>query len=158
MIIGFFDPSEENGYLSSWYPSHFTFSGKDFSLMGQYMMYRKAMCFRDTETASRIMKTRDIDEIKRLGRLVSDYDDRVWSGVRQIAAYEGALKKFSQNGKLKEKLLATGNAVLAECSETDKIWGIGLSVTDPDRCDPDKWTGSNLLGFTLMMVRRKLRE
>ena len=39
----------------------------------------------------------------------------------------------------------------------DRIWGIGLSMSDPDRLDRRKWKGQNLLGYALMMVREKLR-
>ena len=158
MIIGFHKPGEENGYLSNWYPSRFTVDGKEFSSMEQYMMYRKAVLFRDTIIAEQLMATDDVSEIKQLGRLVSGYNDHVWSGVRQIVVYEGLKAKFSQNEELKEKLLATKDAVLAECAVRDRIWGIGLSMTDPDRNDFDKWNGQNLLGYALMMVRERLNR
>ena len=45
------------------------------------------------------------------------------------------------------------DAVLAECTVRDCIWGIGLSMTDPKRLELEKWRGQNLLGFALMMVR-----
>ena len=32
--------------------------------------------------------------------------------------------KFSQNAELKEKLVDTGDAILAECAVRDQIWGI----------------------------------
>ena len=70
--------------------------------------------------------------------------------------YEGLLAKFSQNEKLQEWLKATGNAVLAECAVKDCIWGIGLSMNDPDRFERAKWKGQNLLGYALMMVRDRL--
>lgn len=124
--------------------------------MEQYMMYRKAVCFHDDAIALRIMQTEDVSEIKQLGRLVSGYDDSVWNGVRQIVVYEGLLAKFSQNDNLKEKLKATGNAVLAECAVKDKIWGIGLPMHDPERFEKVKWKGQNLLGYALMMVREKM--
>jgi len=55
------------------------------------------------------------------------------------------------------KLLAdTNDNILAECAVNDKIWGIGLSMTDPDRFDRKKWNGHNLLGYALMMVREKI--
>ena len=158
MVIGFHKPDEENGYLSNWYPSRFTVDGKEFSSMEQYMMYRKAVLFRDTNIAEQIMATDDVSEIKQLGRLVSGYNDHVWSGVRQIVVYEGLKAKFSQNEELKEKLLATKDAVLAECAVRDRIWGIGLSMTDPDRNDFGKWNGQNLLGYALMMVRERLNR
>ena len=51
----------------------------------------------------------------------------------------------------------TGEDILGECAVRDKIWGNGMSMNDPDRFDRVKWTGQNLLGYTLMMVREKLR-
>lgn len=155
-IICFHNPDEENGYLSNWYLSLFSLGGVAFSSMEQYMMYRKAICFRDESVAAKILTTDDVAEIKALGRLVSNYDDHHWNGVRQIIVYEGLLAKFSQNGCLKEKLKATGDAVLAECAVKDCIWGIGLSMTNPDRLDITKWNGQNLLGYALMMVREYL--
>ena len=87
---------------------------------------------------------------------MSGYDENLWNGVRQIVVYEGLLAKFSQNPELKERLKSTGSAVLAECAVKDRIWGIGLSMRDPDRFDRTKWKGQNLLGYALMMVREKL--
>ena len=156
-IIGFHNPQEENGYLSNWYLSDFIVGEKMFSSMEQYMMYQKAMCFGDTEMAKRIMETEEVAEIKRLERLVSGYHDHIWNGVRQILIYEGLLAKFSQNQELKDKLLATEDAVLAECAVKDCIWGIGLSMHDPNRYDISKWKGQNLLGYGLMMARNRLR-
>ena len=46
--------------------------------------------------------------------------------------------------------------MLAECAVKDRIWGIGLSMRNPDRHDQEKWQGQNLLGYALMMVREKL--
>ena len=57
-----------------------------------------------------------------------------------------------------ETLLATGNAILAECSPRDKDWGILLSTSDPEVQDITKWRGENLLGQVLMEVREELRE
>ena len=72
--------------------------------------------------------------------------------------YEGLLSKFSQNEALKKQLTDTGEAVLAECSVSDRIWGIGLSMTDPERFEISKWKGQNLLGYSLMMVRMKFQN
>lgn len=85
-----------------------------------------------------------------------NYDENHWNGMRQIVVYEGLLAKFSQNTNLKEQLKATGDAFLTECAVKDRIWGIGLSMSDPDRLDRAKWKGQNLLGYALMMVRNRL--
>ena len=157
-VICFHNPEEPNGYLSNWYLSEFTADGVDFSSMEQYMMYRKAVTFGDEETSRQIMVTNDVGKIKALGRQVKNYNDTVWNGVRQIVIYEGLLQKFSQNPELREKLLATGEKLLAECAVQDKIWGIGLSMNDEKRFDILQWKGQNLLGFALMLVREKLAK
>lgn len=156
MVICFHNPDEENGYLGNWYMSYFELDGIRFSSMEQYMMYKKAVCFQDQDIAQRILATDDVAEIKSLGRAVSGYDDHYWNGVRQIIVYDGLIAKFSQNEDLKSALIGTGESLLAECAVKDKIWGIGLSMDDPDRFDPSKWKGQNLLGYALMMVRDKL--
>lgn len=155
-IICFHNPDEEYGYLSNWYPSCFAMDGIVFSSVEQFMMYRKAICFHDNNIADQILETDDVGRIKDLGRRVSGYNDNYWNGVRQLVVYEGLFAKFSQNDKLKVQLMATGNSVLAECAVKDRIWGIGLSMNDPDRLDREKWKGQNLLGYALMMVRDRL--
>lgn len=155
-VVCFHNPDEVNGYLSNWYPSCFTVDGTMFTSMEQYMMYNKAVCFHDIDVANQILETDDVAEIKSLGRLVKGYDDNHWNGVRQISVYEGLCAKFDQNENLKQQLLGTGRAILAECAVRDRIWGIGLSMHDPDRLDRSKWKGQNLLGYALMMVREKL--
>lgn len=155
-VVCFHKPEEENGYLSNWYLSKFAIHGTVFSSMEQYMMYKKAVWFHDKEIADKILMTDDVAEIKALGRLVANYNDNYWNGVRQIIVFEGLLAKFSQNEDLKSQLKTTGDTVLAECAAKDRIWGIGLSMKDPDRFEIDKWKGQNLLGYALMMVREQL--
>lgn len=155
-VVCFHNPDEENGYLSNWYSSQFVVDGVEFSSMEQYMMYRKALCFHDAKTAQEILGTDDVARIKALGRLVTDYDDHMWNGVRQIEVYRGLVAKFEQNKELGERLAATGDALLAECAVKDRVWGIGLSMHDPERRDPTAWRGQNLLGYALMEVRGRL--
>lgn len=158
MVIRFHNPNEPNGYLSNWYLSDFEIDGIKFTSMEQYMMYKKAICFKDKETAREILAATDVGKIKALGRSVKNYNDHYWNGVRQIIVYDGLMAKFSQNEKLKEMLKETGSSILAECAVNDVIWGIGLSMTDPRADDPKKWKGRGLLGYSLMLVREKMYE
>ena len=57
-----------------------------------------------------------------------------------------------ENGYLKRQLVDTGDAVLAECAVRDQIWGIGLSMGDPNRFERSKWKGYNLLGYALLRL------
>ena len=157
-IICFHSPNEENGFLSNWYLSDFSVGGNKYSSMEQYMMHQKALVFNDTDAANAILQTSDAGKIKALGRSVRNFDDIIWNGLRQIIVYQGLLEKFRQKLSLREKLLATGNGILAECAAHDKIWGIGLSMSDRRRFDMSEWRGQNLLGFALMCVRAELRK
>ena len=157
-VIGFHNPDEQYGFLSNWYLSDFTVDGVSFSSMEQYMMYQKAVVFKDKDIASKILKTDDVERIKEYGRQVSNYDDTIWNGMRQIIIYKGLLEKFRQNEKLKKALLDTGDDILAECAVSDKIWGLGLSMKDSNKNDIKAWRGQNLLGFALMLVRDELRK
>lgn len=155
-IICFHNLGEKNGYLSNWYMSEFVMDEITFSSMEKYMMYQKAKTFQDQENLENILQSDDVAQIKEYGRRVKNYDDTVWNGIRQIIVYNGLLEKFSQNEELGKQLKATKESLLAECAVGDKIWGIGLSMHDPDRMDVAKWKGKNLLGFSLMKVREVL--
>lgn len=156
-MIVFHDVDKEYGFLSNWYLSVFHVDGRRFTSVEQYLMWRKALLFGDTARAEAIHATDDPAKIKELGRKVKPYDDRVWDGFRQTVLYEALLAKFRDDPKLLRGLLATGDEVLAEGSRHDKVFANGLYMTDPDRFDMQKWQGRNLLGFTLMAVREKLR-
>ena len=51
------------------------------------------------------------------------------------------------------KLKATGDAIMAEASPYDQIWGIGMTADDPGARDPKQWNGQNILGDILMEIR-----
>lgn len=156
-IITFHKPEEDNGYLGNWWVQNFDIDGKTFSSIEQYMMYEKARVFADEEIMAEVMTLTDAQEIKKLGRKVKNYDDHVWNGIRQIVVFRGVMEKFRQNDDLKKMLIETGDAILVEAAADDRVWGVGLSMTDPDRLDKDKWQGTNYLGYILMEVRRLLK-
>ena len=155
-IIGFHNPEEPYGFLSNWHLSDFSCAQICYTSMEQYMMYQKAILFGDQEIAGQILAAREPGKIKALGRSVRNYEDSVWVGRRQIIVYRGLLEKFRQNPELRQALLATGDAVLAECAVRDRIWGIGLSMQDERRFQMHEWQGMNLLGYALMEGRGEL--
>ena len=146
------------GDLSSWQRSAFTADEVTFSSMEQYMMYEKAILFKDQTTAEKILQTDDVAKIKALGRTVQNFDDEVWTKERGGIVYRGISEKFRQNPELAEKLEKTGEEIIAECAVKDRIWGIGLSMKDEGRFSIDKWRGQNLLGRILMRVREDIRH
>ena len=94
---------------------------------------------------------------KALGKSAANFNQQLWDSCKEEIIYNANYAKFSQNPELKAALLATGDAIIAEASPFDKIWGIGLKAGDPDSQTPEKWKGENLLGKALMKVRKALQ-
>ena len=124
-------------------------------------MFFKAEIFNDEETCQLILKTNDPSEAKRLGRLVKNYDDKIWSTMRFTCMYSCNFHKYQDNNKLRGKLLDSkfDGKTFAEASPFDSIWGIGLdakknSIEYLD--DESNWKGENLMGKVLNCVRRDL--
>ena len=157
-VICFHLTNEPNGYLSNWYPSPFRLNYVTYTCAEQYLMHQKALMFGDRRRAGAILASEDPTAMRALGRTVVGYDDGVWTSARQLVAFRALKAKFSQNPILRERLEATGDAVIAECSVKDRIWGNGCAMDDPKRLDPVSWHGRNLLGLTLMLVRDDMRE
>ncbi len=145
------------GYFSNWASSTFTHDGVKYSHGEQYMMHMKALLFGDAEAAEKIMKAKSPYEQKALGRTVKNFDKSQWDAVCVDVMVAGLCSKFSQNPQFKKALLDTGDTEIVEASPSDRIWGIGLSESDPRALDKNQWRGQNLLGITLMRVRDAIR-
>ena len=143
--------------LSQWYKSDFVVDGIKYCCMEQYMMAQKALLFGDSVNYFKIMGTDIPRDMKRLGRQVKGFDSDIWDSVSMDIVRTGNYHKFTQNEKLMEFLLNTGNTVLVEASPYDHVWGAGIDDTNPDIYMPSKWKGRNLLGFCLMQVRDNIR-
>ena len=141
------------GPFSNWYRSNFELNGIKFNTNEQYMMYKKAMLFNDTVTANAILKSNNPKECKALGRKVSGFDNVWWQDNCIEIVFRGAHAKFSQNRKLYNMLMNTGDATLVEASPFDKIWGIGLDEENAKKTNPADWPGTNWLGIVLTDLR-----
>ncbi len=142
--------------LSNWYPAPFELEGVRYATTEHYMMAGKARLFNDPDALAEILVADSPKTAKGLGRKVRNYVDEVWKQHRFDVVVAGNHAKFEQNAALKRYLLGTGNAVLVEASPRDRIWGIGMGGSNPDAQHPERWRGSNLLGFALMAVRARL--
>lgn len=148
----------ENGYLSNWFNSPFSVDGIKYANTEQYFMAQKAILFGDTNTLEQIMKAESPKECKKLGRSVTPFDSVIWDTKCYDIMKTGNRQKFIQNPGLMTKLLSTGDAILAEASPIDGIWGIKLDAEQADNIEPSKWPGRNLQGKLLMELREEFRE
>lgn len=143
---------------SNWHPSEFKIDGVKYYNVEQYMMAEKARLFKDAKTLSKIMKTKNPSEIKKLGREVDGYRDEQWVKRRFDVVCKACYAKFTQNKDLGDQLLATGDYTIVEASPSDSIWGIGLEENDPRAWCKSKWLGQNLLGKALMHARSQMKN
>lgn len=157
-VIAFNKPMEENGYLAINYQADFYFEGHKFISVEQFFYYQKALTFKDEYRCKKILETDNSRDYIELSKGIVNYDDKIWSGRKQIVLYLGNLAKFKQNQILTDKLLETGDALIALCNKTDKVNGIGYNREDSRIYKTKNWLGTNLHGFSLMEVRRTLKE
>ena len=156
--VFFWNTDEPNGCFSNWYPSPFLLDGKRYSNVEQYVMAGKAELFGDELMYRTILSTASPADCKRLGRRVKGFDSTEWDGAKYSVMKKGNLEKYRQNPDLLKKLLDTEDAILAEASPKDRIWGIGMEADEAATTDPKEWPGKNLLGKVLMEVREQLRK
>lgn len=125
-----------------------------------YMMYQKALLFKDTAIAEQILVGPLPRDVKDLGRKVSGFDHKVWDEHKEQIVYRGNLLKVTKpaggGDELLTKLLDTGDRYLVEASPSDRIWGIGFTAEDAE-ANRSEW-GQNLLGKAWMKVREELRR
>ena len=143
--------------FSQFYPITFNVNNVTYNSTEQYMMASKAKLFNDITIYDKILLETKAANIKKLGRQIKNFNDKIWNEKKCDIVYTGNLAKFSQNNDLKNYLLLTKHAVLVEAAPYDKIWGIGMSKLEKGIEDPINWKGENLLGFTLMQVRSLLQ-
>lgn len=144
----------QDKYFNQWSSCMFMdVEGIVYNCPEQYMMAQKALLFNDRETYAKIMSSNSPRDQKAMGRLVANFNQKIWDTYSTMIVYDGNLLKFSQNTKFREKLIETKGTILVEASPYDRIWGIGLKEDDPRALNMKTWQGENRLGFVLTKVR-----
>jgi hypothetical protein len=143
---------------TQWLKRDITIGEKTFNTCEQYMMWCKAIECDDLESAEKIYEEKEPKQQKIYGRAVKNFDDDKWNLIADKYVYEANYAKFTQYDDLKEKLLATGDKLIAECGTYDRRWANGLSIEDALKIPPNEWIGENRLGKAIMRVRDELNE
>lgn len=157
-------------YLSNFYKIKFKYvldTTKEeviFDSSEQLFMWFKAYHFKDEEIANKILKAKEPNHAKPLGRLVSDYrdgtkkpfDEIEWDKVRYNYMLKALRAKFKEK-EMSKALLNTGDKILVEGSPVDTVWAVGLNYNDNRILDPNNCLGTNLLGKALMEIRDEIR-
>ena len=156
--VYFWKPNQSFGWCSQWYYCKFIENGINFSSAEQYMMYHKAILFGDKNIAAKILRTTDPAQCKRLGRKVSNFDEKTWNEKCEDIVYQANILKFTQNDDLRIKIKELPIYVeFIEASPYDSIWGIGYTVERAKYVGRPHW-GKNKLGKVLSRVRRDIES
>lgn len=129
------------------------YEGESWLTSEHIFMYEKAKFFGDTESMQLIKESKTPHEAKKLGRKVKNFDDSLWSEVREEKMRDALYAKFN-TPHYKDILLKTRDSILVEASPYDRIWGIGFRDYNALQ-NRHKW-GLNLLGKGLMYVRAQI--
>ena len=140
--IRFYYEYETHGELSNYYPSTIALKDKLWKTVEHYYQAQK---FAGLPHEELIRCSDTPDDAKRMGNDTNLPIRSDWEEVKADVMRTALRAKFTQNEHLREKLIATGDAVLIENSQKDYYWGIGKDDT-----------GINMLGNLLMELREEL--
>lgn len=140
--IFFWSTRETHGFLSNFYPSKITLSGRVWPTVEHFYQAMKTLDYGAQEFV-RTSKTPGI--AKRRGQQLELRKD--WEDIKYKIMKMALYAKFSHD-PLRFMLLETGDSEIYEDSPNDKIWGTGAKGK--------VGTGQNLLGKALMETRARL--
>lgn len=142
------------GPFSNFFIINFVCNGVLFNCVEQFFHWKKAVHFKDEETANKILAEKEPKKQKSLGRSVKNFNQQEWEEISYNVMLEGLYAKFSTEG-LKQVLLQTGDANIEECAPYDNFWGTKRSC-DQALSNTSPVNGKNRLGEALMETRRRL--
>ena len=141
--------------FSTMYLAPFTVDEEAYSCALQYVEHQKALLFRDEKAAKKILQTTELRSIADVFR-VKGFNNEEWNRFERNISICAAIYKFSQNEKLKELLLNTGDLHLGYMGRNLKF-GTGTESDSDIAFDRESWPGKNTSGDVLVVTRDLLR-
>ena len=132
----------EYRFLSNFWPAEVVYEGITYPTAEHAYQASKTL---DADARRRIAALPTPAEAKAEGRKLKLRDD--WETAKFVVMEDVVRLKFTSHPQLRDKLLATGDAVLEEGNTWgDRVWGVYQGH------------GENRLGKILMKVRQELRS
>lgn len=129
--------------FSNMYMASFEVGGVKYPSAEHYFQAKK---FMDEGHQNKIIRASNATEAKQLGKSRRFAIRENWDSLRIKVMKVAMWNKFTQNAKLKQALLDTGDHTLIEDNPSDHFWGIGDG------------NGKNMTGELLMQLRTKLKK
>jgi ribA/ribD-fused uncharacterized protein len=145
--------TNEYGFLSLDWPVLLEIAGTQYRSAKHALFGELAKALNDTAMFDRIRKTKDPLTLTYTYTDSPGVVEERWNSKRAELIQKILREKFRQHPELAERLVMTGEAVLAADVMGDTLFGIGLSIDDPKAQKPRKWTGQNLIGKVLEQIR-----
>ena len=131
-------------------------NGTTYSCNEQYIQSQKSDLFGDNRAKARIMASNDPREMKDIGRRIRGYVDSEWKAQTDEVIMECLRRKVYDHKAVQDYLLSTGDKIIGEATP-DRHFGIGLHIGDSRVLNYDEWQGRNLMGRSLMEIRREIK-
>lgn len=141
MTIKFYKIKDPHGYMSNYKKARFFIYGRWWNWVEAPYQAQKTSVPSEYDA---IHQAKTNNDSRLLGQKVTMRSD--WDQVKDQIMYECCMAKFLQHADLRAELMATGEEELVEDSPTDYYWGCGA-----------EGHGKNMLGKTLMRVRKELQ-
>lgn len=146
----------KNSPFSNHFYSPFTLEGIRYVCVEQYLAAHKAHLADDKELARQAMASSDPADHKVVLNKLRPVVSKEWAEKAPALITPAIRAKFVQNPNIAQFLTDSHPLLIGEASR-DKVWGIGLSLEDPNALDDSKWAPEgNLLGRTLVSIREEL--
>jgi hypothetical protein len=141
--ILFYRITDPYGEFSNFSPHPFALKSKQWQTTEHYFQAQK---FAGTEHEEVVRQAKSPMIAARMGRSRERPLRPDWEAAKDDVMRDALYAKFTQHPKLRDVLLATGDAVIIEHTKNDNYWG-----------DGGDGSGKNRLGELLMELRKELR-
>ena len=168
-VIPFFSRSKANHWLSNFDPCSLVLGNMEFSCVEQAYQWSKAFIMAPNDElrgryVKEIMEALSGGDSKALARKFFQEEaccqDKLhsnWRKIRFSILSHFVYSKFVYNPDLRQRLLDTGDALLAE-STTDLFWATGCRTERQVLQASPNFDGQNQMGKILMSLRSQLRD
>ncbi len=130
-------------------------NGFIFEQNEKYIQYRKAAQCNDEMSCIKIMESDNPYEIKKLGHTVKGFVEENWLEIHTEVGLTCNRAKFHVHEAMGDFLVNTHPRRLAEASKEDPR-GCGLTLSNDDILDQNKWHRTGTMGEVLMKIRGEL--
>lgn len=138
-------------FLSNFYPCRVSYKGLEYHHTEGAFQAQKSLNEQDKKVIANMVNPSEAKKAAGRRGFVKLRPD--WEEVKDQIMDEVLIAKFTQNPELRDRLLATGDAMLVEGNTWhDNYWGNCICA----RCRTK--VGRNQLGKNLMSIREELRK